>query len=298
MQTRYRAAATALLLTATAGMAAIGGAAEASGTHHAGAGAAKTLTITVKSKAGHVLTVSDNKFRPGNTIFKLRNMDGKASRGLIQLLRFRHGYTLADAKTDIDAAFGGDPAAVKRVDDGIVFYGGARAKGSPSRVVQWAVKLDKAATYYLVNFNPHHSALATMTVTGDKQDRALPQRTGFINAVTSSNASGNDFVAGKDGTAKGWMSTRNEAEEPHFVEVRQVKKGTTDSDISAMFTGGPDPSIKHGAHADTGVISPGHRFLWSYRLTAGRYAALCFWPSIDDGMPHAIMGMHTVFNLH
>ena len=34
MQTRYRAAATALLLTATGGLAATGGTAEASGTHH------------------------------------------------------------------------------------------------------------------------------------------------------------------------------------------------------------------------------------------------------------------------
>src|ERR1044072_130406 len=74
MHTRYRAAAVALLMTAAGGVVAIGGAAQASGSHHAGAGAGKTLTITIKSKA-HAVKLSDTKFRPGNTIFKLRNMD-------------------------------------------------------------------------------------------------------------------------------------------------------------------------------------------------------------------------------
>ena len=112
MQTRHRAAATALLLTATAGMAATGGAAEASGTHHAGDRAARTLTVTIKSKAGAV-KLSDDKIRPGNTIFKVKNVDGKASKGLVQVFRLRDGYTLDDAFADFGDAFGSsDPDVV------------------------------------------------------------------------------------------------------------------------------------------------------------------------------------------
>ena len=53
-------------------MAATGGAAEASGSHHTGDRAARKLAITIKSKAGAV-KLSDDRFRPGNTIFKVKN---------------------------------------------------------------------------------------------------------------------------------------------------------------------------------------------------------------------------------
>ena len=47
-----------------------------------------------------------------------------------------------------------------------------------------------------------------------------------------------------------------------------------------MFDGGPSRrSCKGGAAADTGVISPGHKFLWAYNLKPARYVVLCFWPS-------------------
>lgn len=294
MQTRYRAAATALLLTATAGMAATGGAAEASGTHHDRAGA-KTLTITIKSKA-HSLKVSDTTFRPGNTIFRVKNIDGKDSNGLVQLIRLRKGYTLQDAFTDVPQALKGIPAAVKRVDGNIIFYGGMNAKGGRNKPAQkWAVNVNKPGTYYLVNLDSGN--LAPLTVKGTKQHRALPSRDGFINPVPSHNASGNTFEAGKHNAVSGWMSSKNKTAEPHFVDIEQVKKGTKNRDITKMFQGGPNVFLKHGAATDTGVISPGHRFLWSYDLKQGRYGVLCFWPSIDDGMPHAMMGMHIVTHL-
>jgi hypothetical protein len=294
MQTRYRAAATALLLTATGGLAATGGAAEAFGTHHDRAGANPTLVITIKSKA-HAVKLSQDTLRPGNTIFKVRNMAGKASKGLIQIVRFRHGYTLLDAQSDIPAAFGGDTAAVARVDDGMVFYGGMQAKGDRSKVSKWAVRIDKPGTYFVVNFD--RGNFTTLTAKGNKQRRAHPKATGFINAVTSSNDAGNDFKAGKGMPHRGWMSTENKAKEPHFVELGQVKKGTTDADVQASFEGGPDPSVPGGGHAGTGVISPGHTFIWAYHVPKGRYAALCFWPSLMTGAPHGVMGMHAVFNL-
>jgi len=300
MQTRHRAAATALLLTATAGMAATGGAAEASGTHHTGDRAARTLSVTIKSKAGAV-KVSQDRIRPGNTIFKVRNIDGKASRGLVQLLRLKGGYTLGDAFGDFALAFPEDEStppdvdAVNRIDENVVFYGGMEAKGDRSKVSRWAVKIDKVGTYYAVNLDS--SQLNSFEAKGSMQKRALPSRDGFINAETGAHGVGNKFVAGKHNANRGWMSTRNKALEPHFVDVEQVKKGTKNSDITKLFEGGPNVFVRHGGSVDTGVISPGHRFLWAFHVPKGRYGVLCFWPSSTDGMPHALMGMHTVTNL-
>jgi len=293
MQTRYRAAATALLMTATAGMAATGGAAEASGTHHAGKAA--SLTVTIKSKDGAV-SLSTDTIRPGATTFKVKNIDGKASRGLIQIFRLRGSYTLPDAFDDFAAAFpeSGPPDldAVNRIDENIVFYGGMEAKGTD--VSKWAVKIDKEATYYVANLD--QNTLTTLTAAGAKQDRPMPTRSGFINAE-STKGGGNKFVAGKHNKAKGWMSTANKAAEPHFVDIEQVKRGTKNSDITKMFEGGPNVFVKGGAATDTGVISPGHRFLWAYKLKPAKYGVLCFWPSASDGMPHALMGMHIVTRL-
>jgi hypothetical protein len=300
MQTRHRAAATALLLTATAGLAAAGGgAAQASGSHTADRAASK-LVVTIKSKSGAV-KLSEDKLRPGNTIFRVKNMDGSASRGLIEILRLKPGYTLTDAFNDFPQLFTDPPtpdsiAAINRVYDNVVFYGGMEAKGSSSKVSKWAVRIDKASTYYVVNLDKN--VLTSFTAAGAAQKRSLPSKSGFINAEVASNPSGNTFVAGKHNATSGWMSTANKAEEPHFVEVDQVKKGTKNSDISKMFKGtGPSVFVKGGASASTGVISQGHRFLWAYKLPKARYSAMCFMPSKNDGVPHAVMGMHTVFNL-
>jgi hypothetical protein len=296
MQTRYRAAATALLLTATAGMAAAtGGAAEASGTHHH-ADRAASLTVTIKSKDGSV-SLSSDSIRPGATTFKVKNIDGKASKGLIQIFRLKGSYTLPDAFGDFALAFpdSGPPDidAVNRIDDNIVFYGGMTAKGTA--VSKWAVNIDKEATYYVANLD--QNTITTLAATGAKQDRSMPTRSGWVNAE-STKGGGNKFVAGKHNAAKGWMSTKNNAAEPHFVDLEQVKKGTKNSDITKFFAGeGKPPFVKGGATADTGVISPGHKFLWSYDLKRGTFVAMCFWPSKTDGMPHALMGMHTITKL-
>jgi hypothetical protein len=302
MDTRSRAAATtALLLTVSVGgLAATSGAAQASHPHHAGSGAGKSLTITIKSKAGSV-KLSDDKIRPGNTTFQVKNMDAKDSKGLVQIFRLKAGYTLDTAFADFGQLFTDPPtadsiAAVDRIDKNVVFYGGMEAKGKPSKVSTWAVKIDKTGTYYVANLD--QNTLTTLTVKGSRQKRALPHQDGFIDPASANNDAGNTFKAGKHNPASGWMSTTNKAKEPHFVDVEQVKKGTKNSDITALFHGtGPNVFVKHGGSADTGVISPGHRFLWAYHVPTGKYAVLCFWPGKNDGMPHAVMGMHIITHL-
>jgi hypothetical protein len=287
MQTRYRAAATALLLTATAGLAATGGAAEASGTHAARAQAKLTVTIT-SSKSG--LTLSTTKFRPGRTTFKLER--GSHGRGLVQVLRLRKGYSQAAANRDFGKAFGptSDVHAVRRIDKNVVFYGGMStpAKGAPAN--RWAVDIDHTGTYLVVNLD--QQTVSTFRAKGTHQRRSWPSPDGRLNI-----ARGNVWKPGSTNPNRGWMNTTNNATEPHFVELMHVKNGTTVDDVMNALNGGPDPSAADHASTGTGIISPGHAFRWKYSLPKGEYASMCFFPSKTNGMPHAMMGMVAVFPL-
>ena len=292
MQTSYRAAATALLLTATAGLAATGGAAQASGTHHTSARATQ-LTVTITS-SGKGVKVSDSRIRPGNTTFEV--VRGKHGGGLLQVLRLKKGYSLTDAFGDFAAAFPNnappDVAAVRRIDRNVVFYGGMEAvKGSHN---QWAVNIDHRGKYYVVNLDKN--TLTTFKAKGKHQKRSMPSADGRLNI-----APGNVWKPGKHNAHKGWMNTTNRAAEPHFADVEHVKKGTTRKEVLDFFmnpTGPPTFIAKDGAATDTGVISPGHTFRWKYSLPKGTYFSACFWPSKVDGTPHAFMGMVDVFKLH
>jgi hypothetical protein len=295
MQTRHRAAATALLLTATAGLAAAGGGtAQASGSD-TGHRAASRLVVTIKTKSG-VPSLSDTKFRPGNTIFKIAP-HGKG--GDMQILRLKSGYTLADLNNDIGPAFGGDIPSIKRIDKNVVFYGGNHMNGKGGDPTYWGVKIDHTGTYYLLNVAPQVPLVSTFTVKGTTQRRTLPNRTGWINMVTARDGVTNKFRTGKHDAKRGWMSSTNKAKEPHFVDLSHVKKSTTGQKVQDCFQGtGPcNFFAADGASTSAGVISPGRTMIWSYSLTKGKYLVDCFWPSKMTGAPHALMGMFKLFHL-
>jgi hypothetical protein len=292
MQTRHRAAATALLLTATTGLAATGGVAHAAQTHHAAHHSSK-LVVTIKTKASG-LKLSESKIRPGNTVFKVKNAGGK---GLIQVLRLKKGYDLGQAAADMGAGLGGgDVSAIRRVDKNVVFYGGIETPHKKGNVNMWAVKIDRPGTYYAVDFDTNQ--LQPFTVKGHRQHRWLPTQTGWINATPGPNGVGNVFKAGKHNAHKGWMSTTNKAHEPHFVDFEHVKKSTTKHDVAEAVQSPNAPSFLLKGAVNTAAISPGHTFLWAYHLPKGKYVTLCFWPSKVDGMPHAMMGMWLLTHLH
>lgn len=288
MQTRCRAAATALLLTAAAGMAATGGSAEASGTHHASAKAAPlTVTITSSRKA---VKLSVDEFRPGKTTFKL--VRGHMGGGMLQVLRLRKGYSLTHAFKDFGKAFG-EPTgvkAVRRVDKYVVFYGGMPAPAKGARPNKWAVDIDHGGTYYVVNLR--RGNVSPFSATGTHEWRPWPSADGKLNI-----ARGNVWRPGSDNAHSGYMNTTNNASEPHLVDLEHVKKGTTTLDVAAYLDGGPSVLALDGAAADTGTISPRHTFRWKYSLPRGTYFAACFWPSKVDGTSHASMGMIDVFDL-
>ncbi len=109
-----------------------------------------------------------------------------------------------------------------------------------------------------------------------------------------------ELVAGEN-----LVKVENAGVQPHFVEVSKVPDGTTLENIEATIAGfmGGTPEAEPIAETDfagfaTTVDQAGGTTIWvTMDLEAGTYAALCFFPDRETGMPHAAMGMYTVFTV-
>lgn len=290
MLTRSGAGATVLLLIASlAGLAASTGTAQATvvhpGTH---ARAAGTLKIGIKNTPKGPV-VSAPVIRPGKTLFSLtRNGSG----GSVEVLRLKPGYSISQAGKDFGKLFSGNVPAIKRVDQNVVFYGGMPTPKTKGTANQFGVDIDKAGLYYVVNVDKN--TLTTFRAKGSHQKRALPATHGYLNMKGKES-----FSVPKTDPHQGWMKTANNATEPHFIVLQQVKESTTLADIKAFFAAGGkgQPAFALPGSTDTLIVGPGHTMVWKYAVPKGKYATLCFWPSKTTGMPHAFMGMYSLLHL-
>jgi hypothetical protein len=91
----------------------------------------------------------------------------------------------------------------------------------------------------------------------------------------------------------GVLAFLNESTDYHFVDLQQVKPGTTLAEVKAALASpnqsGPPAFALPGSYS-TGVVSPSHSQLSTYKVPKGLYALMCFWPD-ENGVPHALMGM-------
>src|SRR5580765_5525765 len=76
-----------------------------------------TLTVTITSQVVKVHTL----LHAGAVRYNVVTPAGSHS---LQILRLKQGYTPADADKDFGGAFGGNVAAVDRIDKNVLFYGG------------------------------------------------------------------------------------------------------------------------------------------------------------------------------
>ncbi len=89
---------------------------------------------------------------------------------------------------------------------------------------------------------------------------------------------------------------------PHFMEFDSIKAGKSDADIQAFLSDpaslqGPPPAWVSPADVPSiGLVSPGASTDVTMDLPPGRYAAFCWMPDAE-GKPHAILGMHHVFEV-
>jgi hypothetical protein len=221
-----------------------------------------------------------HRMRAGSVIFKVESARGDHE---LQIARLHHGYSLAQAGSDLTKAFGGDVAAIRRADANITFRGGAEAH--PSRPGYVAVKL-RAGNYVFLDQNSN--AFVIMHVWGTAPARTLPARRGSVTTYT--------YGFGNTPTtlpARGWVHFNNVSDQPHFVVFNQVKANTTKAMVRKYFHAMSDapPSFGLRANASTGVMSPSVGQLVHYNLPPGKYLIACYWPDDDTGMPHAFMGM-------
>ena len=201
---------------------------------------------------------------------------------VLQLLRFKNGYTAQQAIGDFTKAFQGNVAAVQRIDNGVVFRGGADAK--PQKPADMVVVL-KPGHFFAIDQNGN--AVAQLTVVGQAADTQLGQHDGTYSAFSYG------WGVSKHLPASGTVKVTNRADQPHFLVLQRVKDSTTNAMVRKSLAkgGNGQPSWLLKATADSGVISPNTSQLMSYDLPAGKYFIACFWPDYFTGMPHFLMGM-------
>jgi hypothetical protein len=204
----------------------------------------------------------------------------------LQLLNFRNGYTADQARKDFNDAFNGDVAAVQRVDNGVVFRGGASAR--EKHPGDMGVTLPAAQ---LLAIDLNGDAVAQLNVVG-KVGKGGSSSDGKYTAFSFG------WGVSKHLPASGTVKFANQADQPHFLVLQRVKSSTTNAQVrKALQSNQNNPKWLLKATADTGVVSPGKSQLLDYDLPPGKYFLACFWPDYFTGMPHFLMGMWKLVTL-
>jgi hypothetical protein len=207
---------------------------------------------------------------------------------ILQLLRFRNGYTPQQAQQDFPNAFEGNVAAVQRVDNGVVFLGGADA--APKHPGTMVVKI-RATQMMAIDQNGDATAMVNVVGTAPAQKKVA--HSGTYSAFSYG------WGVSRHLPASGMVKFANSADQPHFLVLQHVKDSTTNAKVRRFIKGGlqGNPSWGLRESSDSGVVSPGKSQLFSYDLPAGKYLLMCFWPDYFTGMPHVNMGMWKLVTL-
>lgn len=106
------------------------------------------------------------------------------------------------------------------------------------------------------------------------------------------------------------VKLQNHGAQPHFVILMKGPDAMTNDDIAAilamemgMAPGATPPALSFDPEKDLQEVtqsmtqSIGTTLWMTMSLEAGTYAAICFFPTAGTGVPHAMVGMHTVFTV-
>ena len=279
-------------LTATAvtlGLALVGtqwAAPSADAAHAVGRAAAPTIKAKVTDKA---IKLSTSSVHAGLVTFKVVDKKAKGS-AVLQVFHLHAGYTLQQLSQDFGSAFSGDTAAIGRLDDNVDWLSGAEAKSTKPG---WFQERLTKGSYVFIDQNQQAPIFTVLTVKGKVHKRARVATHGKFNIFTYG------FEPRGAIRNHGWVKVDNRSDQPHFIELQRVKKGTSRGQVLRFLNSGGhgQPSFAMRANSSFGVISPNRHAAWNLDLPKGRYALMCFWPDRATGMPHAVMGMVDMVNL-
>ncbi len=163
MSIRKRAA----IGVATAGVAALAISGLAAPGSAGAAKAAKIPVVVVHMSSKHI-NLSTGSVHAGTVEFKVVTHKGDH---LLQVANLHKGYSLQQAGSDLQKAFGGDTKAISRVDHRITFRGGAETK--PSHPGAMSVTLP-AGQYVLIDQNGSAVNFLKVHGTAPSNQAAMP----------------------------------------------------------------------------------------------------------------------------
>jgi hypothetical protein len=287
---------------AAAGAAALGlvgagaGAALSSPQLRASHASTPTLKITISKK----LTLSGPRsFQAGRVALKLTAVGNGRS---VEVVSFKKGYSFKALRADL-GAFGasigktGTPskAGLKHLNNAVNhtnLYGGLNANAGTS--LRGTVVLPTAGKYVLYNDSGNLPAQAkTLTVTGPMANRAKPDSSATVVATSAKRFGGASVLP-----AKGTITFRNKStNSPHFLVLQRVKLGTTRQQVIAALMSSSPPTIFLKQSASTDIVGEGNAQTLTYHMPKGDYVEMCFFPDLQTGIPHALMGMDRIVHL-
>jgi hypothetical protein len=181
-------------------------------------------------------------------------------------------------------------AALNHVIGHIKAFGGFDVMAGKS--AHGTLLLPSAGSYILFNDSGFPKSPHWLSVTAPSGPQTLPAVDGNVVAQTNRRFGG-DTTLPANGTIN---FTNHSTESPHFLDLQQVKPGTTRKQvIEALQSNGPGPFLSGVAGTD--ALTTGQSMNVHVHLPAGTYAEMCFFPDPKTGMPHALMGMVRIVKL-
>jgi hypothetical protein len=283
---------------AAAGLVGAGGAAAVSAPHaHPALAKTPKLSITITKK--HFTIVGSRTLQAGRVAVSLKAVGGDRT---IQFVSFKKGYTFAHLRADLLAfgegqgATGESKAGLRHLNNAVNhthLYGGFDVDNG---TISGTVVLPKAGKYVVYNdSNQLPDQPKTLTVTGPEAKRATPHSEATVIATSAKR-----FRGAKILPAHGTITFKNAStNSPHMLILQHVKQGTTRKQVISFLQSGSNANPPFGLNggANTDIVGEGLSQTLNLDLPKGEYVEFCFFPDLQTGMPHALMGMVDIVNV-
>lgn len=263
---------------------------------------ASAITPTLHARiSSHGFTVTGDRSFPSNRLtIHLTAVGGER---VLQVVKFKHGYTLADEKRDIryfgshtNSAGKPDRSALRRLhrlirDVGL--FGGVDAE--PHRPSTETVVLPPGKYTLLDDTGALPVRPRTIKVTGPAVAAAPAP---MSQATVTMRAHQERFGGATTLPANGTITVVNHSSaDPHFLVLQHLKKGTSRKEFGAALRDNKLSRITRFGTGGTDALEPGRSETITYSLPKGEYGEYCFFPNPRTGISSYDSGMYRIVHL-